>query len=151
MADNTVMGSTDTIATDDLTTLNGGAVSGVKVAREKIGFGSDGTLRDVDASNPLPTYVPAPTTGTITSPALSVSSFTILAANTARLGATVYNDSANVLYLALSATTSTTSYTVQLPAGAYYEVPSFDGRPYSGIITGISAVATGNCRVTELT
>lgn len=55
MADNTTLpGTGEVIATDDLTTLNGGAVSGVKVQRLKIGFGSDATLRDVDASNGLP-------------------------------------------------------------------------------------------------
>jgi hypothetical protein len=54
MADNTAQGGTDTIATDDLTTLNGGAVSGFKVQRMKPGFGVDGTLRDVSAQFPMP-------------------------------------------------------------------------------------------------
>lgn len=58
MADNTLQTGTDTIATDELTTLNGGAVSGFKVQRVKAGFGSDGVLRDVDSANPLPTQVP---------------------------------------------------------------------------------------------
>lgn len=90
------------------------------------------------------------TTGTITSPALAVTSFTVLAANTNRLGATVFNDSGNTLYLALAAAASTTSFTVQvLPAG-YYELPN-DGCGYTGIITAISLAASGNARVTELT
>lgn len=64
MADNTTLNSGtggDIIATDDLTTLNGGAVSGFKVQRVKVGFGSDASLRDVDASNGLPvdTELPA--------------------------------------------------------------------------------------------
>jgi hypothetical protein len=57
MADNTTLNAGtggDVIATDDLTTLNGGAVSGVKAQRVKVGFGSDASLRDVDASNGLP-------------------------------------------------------------------------------------------------
>lgn len=57
MADNTVINpgtGGDSIATDDITTLNGGAVSGVKAQRVKVGFGSDASLRDVDASNGLP-------------------------------------------------------------------------------------------------
>lgn len=57
MADDTVLNpgsGGDTIATDDLTTLNGGAVSGIKAQRVKVGFGSDGAFRDVDASNGLP-------------------------------------------------------------------------------------------------
>jgi hypothetical protein len=57
MADNTLLNpgtGGDLIATDDLTTLNGGAVSGVKAQRVKVGFGSDASLRDVDATNGLP-------------------------------------------------------------------------------------------------
>jgi hypothetical protein len=58
MPDNTTLNanttSGDVISTDELTSLNGGAVSGQKVQRVKVGFGSDGALRDVDASNGLP-------------------------------------------------------------------------------------------------
>lgn len=57
MADNTTLNpgtSGDTIATDELTTLNGSASSGVKAQRVKVGFGSDAALRDVDATHPLP-------------------------------------------------------------------------------------------------
>jgi hypothetical protein len=67
MADNTTLNTGtggDIIATDDLTTLNGGAVSGVKVQRVKVGFGSDASLRDVDASNGLPVVAPTLTKGT---------------------------------------------------------------------------------------
>lgn len=86
-------------------------------------------------------------TGTLSSVASSATSVTLLAANTARRGATVYNDSTAVLYLKLGATASATSFTVQLGAGDYYEVP---GR-YAGIIDGIWASANGNARITELT
>jgi hypothetical protein len=46
----------DVIATDDLTSLNGTTLTAgtVKAQRVKIGFGSDGTFRDVDATNGLP-------------------------------------------------------------------------------------------------
>jgi hypothetical protein len=57
VADNTTINAGtggDVIATDDLTSLNGGVVSGVKVQRLKVGYGSDGSLRDVDGSNGLP-------------------------------------------------------------------------------------------------
>lgn len=57
MADNTTLNAGtggDVIATDDLTTLNGGAVSGVKVQRVKVGQGADGSFTDVSSSNPLP-------------------------------------------------------------------------------------------------
>lgn len=103
-------------------------------------------------TNTIGSFKKAPsTTGTITSPALAVTSFTILAANTNRLGATFYNDSANVLYLGLtSAAVSTTNYTVQVPPNGYYELPN-DSLGYVGQVTGIATVATGNVRVTELT
>jgi hypothetical protein len=45
----------DLIATDELATLNGGAApSGLKVQRVKLGFGVDGALQDVSATDPLP-------------------------------------------------------------------------------------------------
>lgn len=57
MADNTTLpvgSGGDVIATDELTTLNGGAVSGFKAQRVKAGFGADGVLRDVSAGFPFP-------------------------------------------------------------------------------------------------
>jgi hypothetical protein len=57
MADNTTLNpgaSGDVIAADELVTLNGGASSGVKVQRIKVGFGIDGNLADVSAASPLP-------------------------------------------------------------------------------------------------
>ncbi len=75
----------------------------------------------------------------------SASSVTLFAAVGNAKGRTVYNDSAAVLYLKFGATASTTSYTVQLPAGAYYEFP----QPcYSGVVDGIWASANGAARVT---
>lgn len=95
----------------------------------------------------------APTTGTITSVNDAATSTTILAANASRKGATVFNDSTAVLYLALSDTTaSATAYTVQILAGGYYELPVCDGGVYTGKIVGIWASdASGAARVTELT
>jgi len=58
MADNTVQNGTDNISTDELTTLNGATSTGVKVQRSKVGFGTDGIFRDVDAANPLPVVLP---------------------------------------------------------------------------------------------
>lgn len=87
-------------------------------------------------------------TGTQSSVASSASSVTILAANTTRLGASVYNDSTQILYLLLaSGTASSTNYTLQMASNTLYEVP-FD---YQGIIKGIWASANGNARVMEYT
>lgn len=54
MADNSLQGGTDTIATDEVATLNGAASTLVKVPRVKIMFGDDGDARDVAASYQLP-------------------------------------------------------------------------------------------------
>jgi hypothetical protein len=87
-------------------------------------------------------------TGTASAVASSASSVTILVSNANRLGASVFNDSTQVLYLLLgSATASATVYSVQLLPGAYFEVPA----NYTGQLTGIWASANGNARVTELT
>jgi hypothetical protein len=59
MADNTSQTGTATIAADDVTTLNGGASSGVLVQRVKVGYGDDGTARDVSSAFPLPVNVSA--------------------------------------------------------------------------------------------
>jgi hypothetical protein len=72
----------------------------------------------------------------------------ILAANSNRLGATIYNDSSAILYLALgTAAASTTDFTVKMVASAYYEVPF----GYTGMIRGIWASATGSARIGEVT
>jgi hypothetical protein len=86
-------------------------------------------------------------TGTVTSVASSAVSVTLLAANTARRGATIYNDSTRTLYAKLAAVASTVSYTLQIGAGGYFEVPA----GYTGIIDGIWPIVNGNARITELT
>jgi hypothetical protein len=60
MADNTTLNvgvGGDVIATDELTTLNGGAVSGVKAQRVKPGWGVDASFRDISGLFPLPVTV----------------------------------------------------------------------------------------------
>ena len=78
----------------------------------------------------------------------STTSGTLLAANVARLGATILNDSTAVLYVKFGTTAaSATSFTAKLFQDDYYEVPY----GYTGMITGIWASATGAARVTEVT
>jgi hypothetical protein len=88
-------------------------------------------------------------TATLSNVSSSASSVTILAANTSRLGATVFNDSTEVLYLKFGSTASSSSFTVKMLAGAYYEMPT--PHVYVGVISGIWASANGSARVTELT
>jgi hypothetical protein len=95
----------------------------------------------------IPTKEGRAGTNTRTSVAAAVVDTSILAANTNRLGATIYNDSTANLFLALGAAASTTDFTVKMVPDSYYEVP-FN---YTGAIRGIWASATGNARVGELT
>lgn len=108
---------------------------------EAVGAGSSSatTSRTVMAGAP---------TGTKSNVAAATSSTTLLAANTARRGATLWNDSTSILYVDLSGgTASATSCSVKLIADAYYEVPFW----CSSLITGIWVSATGSVRVTEIT
>jgi hypothetical protein len=88
-------------------------------------------------------------TSSVTSVASSASNVTMLSSNASRKNATFYNDSTQIAYLKLGATASSTSYTVQLQAGQYYELPT--GQIYTGQIDAIWASANGNMRITELT
>lgn len=88
---------------------------------------------------------------TLANVAGSAASVTLLAANTARISATIFNDSTSILYVKFGTTASTSSFTVRLVPNAYYEVPvGRDGKIYNGRIDGIWASATGNARVTEV-
>ena len=85
---------------------------------------------------------------TLSNVASSASNGALVAANANRLGLLVFNDSSAVLYLKYGETASTSSFTVKIAAGAYWEMP----QPiYVGQIDGIWASANGAARVTELT
>lgn len=115
----------------------------------KINLGATGVDGGfVSASNPFPVSQPSASTGVNTSVAGAASDTSLLAANAARRGATVFNDSTVTLSLLLGATAaSATNFTMKVAAGGYYEVPF----GYTGAVRGIWASATGNARITELT
>lgn len=76
----------------------------------------------------------------------STSSVTILAANNRRKGAAITNDSTAILYIRFGdGAASSTDFSVEMAADAYFEVP----KEYRGTITGAWATANGNARVTE--
>jgi hypothetical protein len=108
-----------------------------------------GPLTDAQLrATPVPTKETRSTANARTSVAGAAADTLILASNANRLGATVYNDSAAILYLSLgTAAASTTDFTVKMVADAYYEVPF----GYTGAIRGIWASATGSARVGEIT
>jgi hypothetical protein len=87
-------------------------------------------------------------TGTVTSVTSAAADTLLLAANSNRKGAAIYNDSTAVLSISLSTTAaSTTSFTYKIAAAGYWQVP--DG--YTGMVRGIWASANGAARVTEFT
>jgi hypothetical protein len=97
----------------------------------------------------LPVQPAAAAVATTSNVAASVTSVQLLAANAARKGALVCNDSPALLWLKLGTTASATSFTVKLFPDAYYEVPA----AYTGRIDGLweSAAGGGAARLTELT
>jgi len=89
-------------------------------------------------------------TGTLSNVSDSATSVTVLAANSGRLGAVIYNDSGSTLYLKFGATASVTSFSVKLLPESCYEMEG--PHIYTGILDGIWDTAPGGAaRVTELT
>lgn len=99
--------------------------------------------------NPAQITLATPTsdTSTPTTVSSSTSNQTILAANSDRKGATIWNNSTAILCLELGPTATTSAFTAKLFADGYYEVP-FN---YTGIISGIWSAVNGNALVRELT
>lgn len=84
----------------------------------------------------------AATEASVNSSATNVNLFAAANAN----ARAIYNDSTAVLYVKFGATASTTSYTVQIAAGGYYEFPQ---PVYCGQVDGIWASANGAARLTS--
>jgi hypothetical protein len=134
--------------------LNSSAAASMATLAEPlpVGTNSIGTVQPGNTPNTTPWLVnqQTATVGTITSVAGAATSTTLLASNVNRKGAHLYNESTAILYLGLTASAvSLTSYTVQVAAQGYFELPNT--RLYTGQLTGIWAAANGNVRVTELT
>ena len=132
---------------DQIRIVNGqvwdtGTLSWVAMTQPLVSGGSVTISGSVTASETRPT------TGTTTTVAASASSVTLLASNTSRRGASIYNDSTADLYIKLGATASTSSFIEKLGQDARYELPF---PAYTGVIDGIWGSATGNARITELT
>lgn len=130
----------------DVTINNAAGAAAVNIQDGGNTITVDGTV----TATPTGTYNTKPTpstTATLSNVAGSASSVTVLALNTARLGATIVNDSTSRVYLKFGSSASTTSYSYTLFQYETLEVPF----GYTGIITGIWDSATGSARVTELT
>lgn len=84
---------------------------------------------------------------TVTAVGDSATSVAVAAANGARRGLLVHNDSAATLYLKYGATASTVSFSLKLAPGELWSMPT---PIYGGQIDGIwSSDAGGNALVTE--
>lgn len=167
MADNVPItaGSGTTIATDDVAGVHYQAVKVVDATLDstnRLIIDSSGRISVVLAANSVASFPvdiiaqtlgaisvtqTRPSTAAVTSVAASATSVTLLALNTSRRDSSIYNDSSADLYIKLGTTASTTSFTVKLGAGEYYEVAF----AYTGRIDGIWSSATGSARITELT
>lgn len=103
----------------------------------------------------MPLYNPASVTvtpstsatATPTSVGASISSVSLLAANSSRKGTTIWNNSSANLYIELGATATTSAFTARVSAGGYYEIPF----TYTGAISGIWDAANGSALVREFT
>ena len=87
-------------------------------------------------------------TATLSNVSGSAGNVTLLASNSSRRQALFYNDSLAKAYLKFGATATTSSYTIQIQPGGYYEIPS---PVYTGRIDCIWSAANGAMRITELT
>ena len=107
------------------------------------------SLPVVLASDQSALSITSPTSGTATlsNVSSSATNVTLLSANASRKGATIQNDSTQVLFVKFGTTASATSYTVRMVPNAYYEVPF----GYTGRIDGIWVSANGDARMTEMT
>lgn len=84
----------------------------------------------------------------VTGVAASTTTYTIFPTNANRAGVTFYKIGSGTAYIKLGTGASSTSYTVQLGNGAYWDLPY----PYSGPIDIIfSAASAGTVYATELT
>jgi hypothetical protein len=113
---------------------------------------SDGTFpwrqATIDAAGNL-SVKPHTAAAALSNVASSATVVTILAANTARRGMYLFNDSTSAMYLAFVAAASLTNFTVKIPPAGYYEMPN--APTYTGILTALWDTANGSARITELT
>jgi len=89
-----------------------------------------------------------PDSATVTKVASTIVSTTLAAANTARRGLSIFNDSTANLYVKHGTTAALDDFTVKIAAGGYFELPYLC---YTGRIDGIWSAQNGNAFVTELT
>lgn len=98
-------------------------------------------------TNPSAPNYPVSTVAASTTVPSSATSVPILAANTGRKGATVWNASTATLYLDVDGVVTATDYAIKLDPGGYYEVPY----GFQGALSGIWSAVNGSALVREYT
>jgi aspartate/methionine/tyrosine aminotransferase len=136
-----------TLTLTGLTVAAGASQANVEEDTESGVVGSVGT-RAIAALPVLP--ISTAGTSTPTTPASGAASATVAAANTARTGLIIYNDSTEILLINYGAAASLTAFVTAIQQGQEWVMPL---PAYTGVVNGISlaADATGVTRVTELT
>lgn len=105
---------------------------------------------EITALNAISGKLSAPASAAISSINQSPTSQVVLASNANRKGLYLYNDSGAKLYVAYSATASSSAFTLLLSANTGQEIDST--KVYTGIISGVWASGTGGkLQITELT
>jgi hypothetical protein len=102
----------------------------------------------ISPNNPITTTTNKAATSAVTSVAGATSNTVVLASNANRIAATVYNNTSKNMYLKMGTTASTSSFSILLMKGAYWEVIN----DYTGEIDAVwDSGVSGNVLVTELT
>lgn len=129
-----------TIATDEVGSRH------FQLIKPAFGAADEATL--VDEATPLPAAPPKVATATVTGIADAAGSTLLASSNAARVGLLVFNDSGAALFLKYGTGASSSSFTVKLAPGDYWEMP----QPiYTGVVHGAWASdAGGQALVTEL-
>ena len=145
----TLPGTGAVVLTDEVTdgTLGTGQVQWMKLVDATVNGTNKAT---VDTNGRLAVLAKSNTSGTGTTSRPSASTTTsaqLLASNTSRLGATIWNEGGQELYVKCGTTASTTDYTVRIPANGYWECPF----GYTGRIDGVTSTSTAQAQITEFT
>ena len=153
MADNSLRtpGSGETIHSDEYThsVLGAGKSQIVKLADGTMGGDAAIASGGGTETNALRVTRAVVATATLTNLASTAASQSVLGSTTGRRGLMLFNDDANAVLIKYGTTASATSYTVNIPAGGYWEMPM---PIYTGAIDAIwLADGSGSLRITELT
>lgn len=138
VAAGTVVSTPPANASTNITQFGGNAVA------TGAGAGGNGVPRVTISSD----STQKATTSTLTNVSASASNVQLLASTAGRRGAMFVNDSTASLYMKFGTTATTSSFTVKVGPGGYYEMPL---PIYTGQIDGIWSAANGAVRITELT